>query len=107
MGFAPDHRTIGVVSIGSNSVTFIDTVTNAAKHVTNVGRAPHEAFWTQDGKEVWVTVRGENYIDALDGHTYMEKAHITVPPGPGMQALNGKQGCDGTRCSGQAPWALK
>jgi YVTN family beta-propeller protein len=76
MGFAPDHRTIGVVSIGSNSVTFINTATNAAKHVTNVGRAPHEAFWTQDGKEAWVTVRGENYIDVLDGHTYMEKARI-------------------------------
>jgi YVTN family beta-propeller protein len=94
MGFSPDHRTIGVVSIGSNSVTFIDTATNAVKHVTYVGRAPHEAFWTQDGKEVWVTVRGENYIDVLDGHTYMEKARITVPPGPGMQIFSpdGKYG---------------
>src|SRR5882724_4651721 len=27
MGFSPDHRTIAVVSIGSNSVTFIDTAT--------------------------------------------------------------------------------
>src|SRR5271169_1511620 len=26
MGFSPDHRTLAVVSIGSNSVTFIDTV---------------------------------------------------------------------------------
>ena len=88
MGFSPDHRTIGVVSIGSNSVTFIDTATNTVKHVTYVGRAPHEAFWTQDGKEVWVTVRGENYIDVLDGHTYQEKTRITVPPGPGMQIFS-------------------
>jgi YVTN family beta-propeller protein len=88
MGFSPDHRTIGVVSIGSNSVTFIDTATNAVKHVTYVGRAPHEAFWTPDGKEVWVTVRGENYIDVLDGHTYQEKLRITVPPGPGMQIFS-------------------
>src|ERR1700758_2700601 len=29
MGFSPDHRTLAVVSIGSNSVTFIDTATNA------------------------------------------------------------------------------
>src|SRR5713226_4810016 len=29
MGFSPDHKTIAVVSIGSNSVTFIDTATNA------------------------------------------------------------------------------
>src|SRR5882757_2759355 len=63
MGFSPDHRTIGVVSIGSNSISFIDTATNTVKHVTYVGRAPHEAFWTQDGKEVWVTVRGEDYIE--------------------------------------------
>src|ERR1700746_684028 len=92
LGFCPHHRTIGVVSIGSNSVTFIDTTTNTVKHVTYVGRAPHEAFWTQDGKEVWVTVRGENYIDVLDGHTYQEKTRITTPPGPGMTIFspNGK-----------------
>jgi YVTN family beta-propeller protein len=34
MGFAPVHHTIAVVSIGSNSVTFIDTATNAVKHTT-------------------------------------------------------------------------
>jgi YVTN family beta-propeller protein len=47
MGFSPDHRTLAVVSIGSNSVTFIDTATNAVKHVAYVGRSPHEAFFTQ------------------------------------------------------------
>ncbi len=31
---------LAVVSIGSNSVTFIDTATNAVKHVTYVGRSP-------------------------------------------------------------------
>jgi YVTN family beta-propeller protein len=94
MGFSPDHRTIGVVSIGSNSVTFIDTATNTVKHTTYVGRAPHEAFWTQDGKEVWITVRGENYVDVLDGHTYQEKTRIITPPGPGMTIFspNGKYG---------------
>src|SRR6202045_5504944 len=60
MGFSPDHRTLAAVSIGSNSVTFIDTATNAIKHVTYLGRSPHEAFFTPDGREVWVTVRGEN-----------------------------------------------
>ena len=54
------------------------------KHTTYVGRAPHEAFFTQDGKEVWVTVRGENYVDVLDGTTYQEMTRITVPNGPGM-----------------------
>src|SRR5256886_12405742 len=36
MGYSPDHHTLAVVSIGSNSVTFIDTATNAVKHVTYV-----------------------------------------------------------------------
>lgn len=76
-----------VVSIGSNSVTFIDTATNAVRRVTYVGRSPHEAFFTPDGKEVWVTVRGENYVAVLDGRTFEEKTRITVPGGPGMQSL--------------------
>ena len=94
MGYSPDHRTLAVVSIGSNSVSFIDTRTNTVKHVTYVGRSPHEAFFTPDGKEVWVTVRGENYVAVLDGTTYEEKARITVPAGPGMQIFSpdGKYG---------------
>jgi hypothetical protein len=78
MGFSPDHRTIAVVAIGSNAVNFIDTATNSVKHVTYVGRSPHEAFFTTDGKEVWVVVRGENYVSVLDGTTYEEKARIIV-----------------------------
>src|SRR5271167_692158 len=94
MGFSPDHRTLDVVSIGSNSVTFIDTATNAVKHVAYVGRSPHEAFFTPDGKEVWVTVRGENYVSVLDGTTYEEKTRIITPNGPGMQIFSpdGKYG---------------
>src|SRR6476661_2928976 len=76
MGFSPDHRTLVVVSIGSNSVAFIDTATNAVKHITYVGRSPHEAFFTPNGKEVWVTVRGEDYVAVLDGETYEERARI-------------------------------
>jgi YVTN family beta-propeller protein len=94
MGFSPDHRTLVVVSIGSNSVTFIDTGTNAVKHITYVGRSPHEAFFTPNGQEVWVTVRGENYISVLDPETYAEKSRIVVPGGPGMQIFSpdGKYG---------------
>jgi len=84
MGFSPDHRTLAVVSIGSNSVTFIDTATNAVEHTTYVGRSPHEAFFTPDGKEVWVTVRGENYIAVLDAKTFNETRRIVTPAGPGM-----------------------
>jgi YVTN family beta-propeller protein len=94
MGFSPDHKTIAVVSIGSNSVTFIDTATNAIKHTTYVGRSPHEAFFTPDGKEIWVTVRGEDYVAVLDGQSFEEKSRIKVPAGPGMQIFSpdGKYG---------------
>src|SRR5215475_3643385 len=74
MGVSPDHRTLAVVSIGSNSVTFIDTATNAVKHVTYLGRSPHEAFFTRDGREVWVSIRGENYVAVLDATTFEERA---------------------------------
>ncbi len=94
MGYSPDHHTLAVVSIGSNSVTFIDTATNAVKHTTYVGRSPHEAFYTPDGKEVWVTVRGENYISVLDAQSFEEKTRIVTPAGPGMQIFSpdGKYG---------------
>ena len=84
MGFSPDRKTLAVVSIGSNSVTFIDTATNAVKQTTYVGRSPHEAFFTPDGREVWVSVRGQDYIAVLDGRTFREIDRIKVPNGPGM-----------------------
>jgi YVTN family beta-propeller protein len=102
MGFSPDHRTLLVVSIGSNSVSFIDTVTNSVKHVTYVGRSPHEAFYTPDGKEVWVSVRGENYIAILDGETHREKSRIEVPNGPGMTIFS-PDGRYGYICSSFSP----
>jgi YVTN family beta-propeller protein len=102
MGFSPDHRTLLVVSIGSNSVSFIDTATNAVKHVTYVGRSAHEAFFTPDGKEVWVSVRGENYIAILDSQTYREKSRIEVPNGPGMTIFS-PDGTYGYVCSSFSP----
>ena len=102
MGFSPDHRTLAVVSIGSNSVTFIDTATNSVKHITYVGRSPHEAFFTPDGKEIWVTVRGENYISVLDAENFTEKTRIVTPSGPGMQIFS-PDGKYGYVCSSFSP----
>jgi YVTN family beta-propeller protein len=102
LGFSPDHRTLAVVAIGSNAVNFIDTATNAVKHVTYVGRSPHEAFFTVDGKEVWVTVRGENYVSVLDGTSYEEKTRIIVPNGPGMTIFS-PDGKYGYVCSSFTP----
>jgi len=102
LGYSPDHHMIAAVSIGSNSVTFIDTETNAVKHVTYVGRSPHEVFFTPDGKEAWVTVRGENYVSVIDTATYEEKLRITTPGGPGMQIFS-PDGKYGYVCSSFSP----
>src|SRR5438132_1965665 len=102
LGFSPDHHTIAVVAIGSNAVNFIDTATNSVKHITYVGRSPHEAFYTMDGSEVWVVVRGENYVSVLDGTTYEEKTRITVPNGPGMTIFS-PDGKYGYVCSSFTP----
>ncbi|WP_434681001.1 YncE family protein [Pseudomonas sp. R1-18] len=102
LGYSPDHKTLAVVSIGTNSVTFIDTETNTVKHKTYVGRAPHEAFFTPDGSEVWVTVRGEDYVSVIDAKTYTEKTRIKTPPGPGMQIFS-PDGKYGYICSSFTP----
>jgi YVTN family beta-propeller protein len=102
LGFSPDRQTLVVVSIASNAVTFIDTATNRVKHTTYVGRSPHEAFFTQDGREVWVSVRGEDYIAVLDGETFAEKGRITVPNGPGMTIFS-PDGRYGYVCSSFTP----
>jgi YVTN family beta-propeller protein len=84
MGFSPDHKTLLVISNGSNSATFIDTATNKVKGKTYVGRSPHEGFFTADGKEAWVVVRGEDYISVIDPGTYRETRRIPTAVGPGM-----------------------
>jgi YVTN family beta-propeller protein len=102
IGFSPDHKTLAVVSVGSNSVSFVDTASNLVRHVTYLGRAPHEAFFTPDGSELWVTVRGEDYVAVLDAATFKEKLRITVPNGPGMQIFS-PDGKYGYICSSFTP----
>lgn len=92
LGFSPDHKTLAVISNGSNSVAFIDTATNKVKGITYIGRSPHEGFFTADGKEVWVIVRGENYLSVINPKTFKETGRIEVANGPGMVQFhpNGK-----------------
>ena len=81
---SPDSRLIACTGRGSSNVYLIDTQTkqvigNApnpkASPKTNaervasgvlVGREPHEPTFTRNGKELWVTLRGENRIAILD-----------------------------------------
>jgi YVTN family beta-propeller protein len=84
LGYSPDSRTLAVVSVGSNSVTLIDTATNSIKGKIYVGRSTHEPFFTPDGRELWVTVRGENYVSVIDPAEMKEIRRIELANGPGM-----------------------
>jgi YVTN family beta-propeller protein len=84
LGFSPDHRKLAVVSIGSNSVTLIDTASNKVLGVIYIGRSPHEAFFTPDGRELWVAVRGENYVSVIDPAAMKETRRVQTANGPGM-----------------------
>jgi YVTN family beta-propeller protein len=84
LGFSSARKTLAVVSIGSNSVTFIDTETNVIKGRVYVGRSPHEAFFRPDGRELWVAVRGENYVSIIDADQLREVRRIETANGPGM-----------------------
>ncbi len=72
------------------------------RHTTYVGRSPHEAFFTPDGREVWVSVRGEDYVAILDAATGKETGRITVPNGPGMTIFS-PDGRYGYVCSSFSP----
>src|SRR6202162_1905219 len=102
MGFSPDSKTLAVVSVASNSVTLIDTATNAVKGTVYVGRSPHEAFFTPNGRELWVTVRGENYVSVIDPIQMKEIRRIELANGPGMTVF-GPDGKYAFVCSSFTP----
>lgn len=102
LGFSPDSKTLAVVSVASNSVTLIDTATNKVRGVVYVGRSPHEAFFTLDGRELWVTVRGENYVSVIDPLAMKEIRRIEMANGPGM-TMFGPDGKYGFVCSSFTP----
>jgi YVTN family beta-propeller protein len=102
LGYSPDSKTLAVVSVGSNSVTLIETATNKIKGVVYVGRAPHEAFFTPNGRELWVTVRGENYVSVIDPAQMKEMRHIELANGPGM-VMFGPDGKYAFVCSSFVP----
>lgn len=84
LGYSSDSKTLAVVSVASNSITLIDTATNRVKGTVYVGRSPHEAFFTPDGSELWVTVRGQDYVSVIDPVQMKETRRIEMANGPGM-----------------------
>jgi YVTN family beta-propeller protein len=84
MGISPDNATLAVVSTLTNSVSFVDVATNKIKGKVYVGRNPHEGFFTPDGKQFWLTIRGDNYVSVIDIAKLKEVRRVITAPGPGM-----------------------
>lgn len=82
--YSAAKKMLAVVSIGSNSVTLISTETNQVLKTIYVGRSPHEPTFTPDGRQIWVSVRGEAYISVIDVAKMQEVKRVPVADGPGM-----------------------
>jgi YVTN family beta-propeller protein len=65
LGFSPDGSLIDVINILTNSVALVRTATNTVTDTFYVGRAPHEGFVAPNGRELWVAVRGQNWVSVL------------------------------------------
>ena len=84
LGFSPDGKWLAAISVTSNAVTLIETATNRVRGTVYVGRAPHEAFFTPDGRELWVAVRGEGYVSVIDPRAMRETRRIPTTDGVAM-----------------------
>ncbi|GAC1657892.1 MAG: beta-propeller fold lactonase family protein [Gemmatimonadaceae bacterium] len=84
LGFSPDGTLLAAISVTSNAVTLIETATNHVRGTIYVGRAPHEAFFTPDGRELWVAVRGEGYVSVIDPVAMRETRRIPTADGVAM-----------------------
>jgi YVTN family beta-propeller protein len=89
---SPDNRLLACTGRGSSNVYLIDLETlkvignrrnPQSGNQTNperltsgiiVGREPHEPTFSRNGKEIWVTVRGENRIAILDTAAAMKES---------------------------------
>ncbi|MGH7828948.1 MAG: YncE family protein [Candidatus Binatia bacterium] len=97
---SPDNKLLACTGRGSSNVYLVDletmkvvgntpnpqagNETNAERITTGVlvGREPHEPTFSRNGKELWVTVRGENRIAVVD-----TAAAVKESPGVALRAV--------------------
>ena len=60
----------------------IDTASNEVIHTIYLGRAPHEGFFSPDGRELWIAVRGQSYVAVVDWRTSRVVDRIFTEDGP-------------------------
>lgn len=88
----PDSTLVATTGRGTSNLYLIDArtrrvvgnrVSPQASEATNperltsgvfVGREPHEPTFTRNGRELWVTIRGEDRIAVLDVHKALEES---------------------------------
>ena len=90
--FSPNRQRLAVVSIGSDTVDIIDTATNTVINHTDVGRASHEGWFTQDGTQFWVADRGRDtvtIVDAVHGGV-IANLHVGAGPSKVVMSLDGE-----------------
>ena len=87
LGFSPDGSLLDAVNVTSNSVTIVETATNRVRGTVYLGRSPHEGFFTPDGKQVWVAVRGQDYVSVIDTQRLQETDRIAATDGVSMVAF--------------------
>jgi len=109
---SPDSQLVAVTGRGTSNVYLIDVATRkvignkpnpqaATGHQVNsewlssgilVGREPHEPTFTRNGKELWVTVRGENRIAIVnveDALNYLKQGITVGAVRQSISSMNG------------------
>jgi YVTN family beta-propeller protein len=86
--YSPGHQRLAVVSIGSNTVDIINTATNQVISHTDIGRAPHEGWFTKDGKQFWVADRARDTITIVNAVHGGVIANVDVGQGPSKVVMS-------------------
>jgi YVTN family beta-propeller protein len=86
--YSPGRQRLGVVSITSNTVDIVDTGTNRVLSHADVGRAPHEGWFTADGREFWVADRARDTITIVDAVHGGVLANLPVGAGPSKVVMS-------------------
>lgn len=84
LGFSPDGRLLNVINVTTNSALVIDPTSNTIQQTFYVGRAPHEGFISPNGQELWVAVRGQDYVSVIDLKKGREIKRIQTALSPSM-----------------------
>ena len=84
LGFSPDRKTLAVVSIASNSVTFIDTATNRSSTRLMSDARRMRRFIPRTAAKCGSRSAARTISRCSTARPIGEKTRITVPNGPGM-----------------------